>query len=77
MVRGGRFPTVSSREFIRALRRLGFAEVRQTGSHITLRHPDGRAVTVPDHGGADIDRDFAKRLLRQAQVPVPDFLAAR
>lgn len=77
MARGGRFPTVTGREFIRALQRLGFDNIRQTGSHISLRHPDGRATTVPNHGGADMERGFAKMLLKQAQVSVEDFLAAR
>lgn len=27
----------------------GFAVVRQRGSHGTLKHPDGRHLTVPEH----------------------------
>jgi predicted RNA binding protein YcfA (HicA-like mRNA interferase family) len=32
----------SAREVLAKLLRAGFVEVRQTGSHKVLRHPDGR-----------------------------------
>jgi predicted RNA binding protein YcfA (HicA-like mRNA interferase family) len=32
-----KLPRISSREAIRALKRLGFEEVRQTGSHLVLK----------------------------------------
>jgi predicted RNA binding protein YcfA (HicA-like mRNA interferase family) len=32
------------REVIARLKRAGFEEVRQTGSHLFLRHPDGRQM---------------------------------
>jgi predicted RNA binding protein YcfA (HicA-like mRNA interferase family) len=32
---------------------LGFQAVRQKGSHIFYRHPDGRTTTVP-HSGRDL-----------------------
>lgn len=35
--------------------------VRQRGSHVQFRHPDGRGTTVPVHKG----RDLAPVLLRQ------------
>jgi predicted RNA binding protein YcfA (HicA-like mRNA interferase family) len=41
--------------------RLGFNAVRQRGSHIQYRHPNGRGATVPMHKG----RDIAPSLLRQ------------
>lgn len=48
-------------EVIARLEALGFAEVRQRGSHKQFRHPDGRGTTVPCHKG----RDIAPALLRQ------------
>ena len=58
------------------MQRLGFETIRQTGSHVIMSHPDGRGVVVPDHGSRDIGRGFARKLLRQADVAVADFLAA-
>jgi predicted RNA binding protein YcfA (HicA-like mRNA interferase family) len=34
---------------IRALGRIGFVVFRQRGSHVTLRHPDGRRAIIPLH----------------------------
>jgi len=52
-------PVLKPREVIAILTVLGFVEVRQRGSHKQFRHPDGRATTVPDHGGRDISADPA------------------
>jgi hypothetical protein len=35
-------------------RLLGFERQRKTGSHERWTHPDGRAVTIPIHGGTEI-----------------------
>jgi len=32
----------------------GFDIVRQKGSHIQLKHADGRRTTIPNHGGYDL-----------------------
>jgi len=42
----GRLRALTARELIGALRRDGFALVRQKGSHRHFRHPDGRRATV-------------------------------
>ena len=47
-------PLLRADEIIRALERAGFQAVRQRGSHIRLKHDDGRVVTVPVHSGQDI-----------------------
>jgi predicted RNA binding protein YcfA (HicA-like mRNA interferase family) len=49
-----RLPVLKPREVAGVLERLGFAEVRQRGSHKQYRHPDGRGTTVPFHGGRDV-----------------------
>ncbi len=46
-----RLPAVTGAELVRALRRAGFAVVRQRGSHVFLRHDDGRSTVVPVHRG--------------------------
>jgi predicted RNA binding protein YcfA (HicA-like mRNA interferase family) len=40
-------PVLKPREVISILLVLGFAEVRQRGSHKQFRHADGRSTTVP------------------------------
>ncbi len=46
-----RLPRVTGPEVVRAFERDGFAVVRQKGSHVYLRHGDGRATVVPLHSG--------------------------
>jgi predicted RNA binding protein YcfA (HicA-like mRNA interferase family) len=37
-------------ELVRRLEELGFARVRQSGSHILLKHaPSGETITIPAH----------------------------
>lgn len=44
-----KLPQVKPHQFIRALKRLGFYEFHQKGSHLTLKHPDGRRTTISIH----------------------------
>ena len=46
-----KLPSLNARQVIRALRRGGFIEDRQKGSHLILIHPQTKARTVaPIHG---------------------------
>jgi predicted RNA binding protein YcfA (HicA-like mRNA interferase family) len=40
--------SVSGRELVKALEKLGYQITRQVGSHIRLQHEE-HSVTVPDH----------------------------
>ena len=42
-----RLPRIRGKEFIRILEKIGFRVVRTRGSHVFLRHVDGRVTTVP------------------------------
>ncbi len=46
-----RLHPITAREALRKLKRAGFAEYHQRGSHLVLRHPDGRMAVLPIHGG--------------------------
>ncbi len=73
-----RLPPVTARELIRFLKAQGFAEDRQSGSHLTLRHNQRRvSVTVPVHAGCDIGRGLAARILKDAGFSVEDYLRLR
>lgn len=67
-------PILRAREVIDALRAAGFEVVRQKGSHVRLRHPDGRVVTVPVHVGQDIGRGLLRKNLRDADLSVEDLI---
>ena len=73
-----RMPQVSARELVRFLKSQGFVEDRQTGAHLTLRHPVRRiTVTVPVHTGADVGRGLAVRILKDAGFTVDEYRRLR
>jgi predicted RNA binding protein YcfA (HicA-like mRNA interferase family) len=63
-----RLPILSGRKVIRALEQIGFEVIRQKGSHVRLKHEDGRVVTVPVHAGQDISRGLLRKILRDAEL---------
>jgi predicted RNA binding protein YcfA (HicA-like mRNA interferase family) len=44
-----KLPSVTAQELIAALERIGFYSIRQKGSHMRMKHDDGRVVTIPVH----------------------------
>lgn len=64
-------PRVTARELLAALQRAGFSVVRSKGSHVRLRHPDGRAVTIPVHAG-DLGVGTTAAILKAAQMSADD-----
>lgn len=68
-----KLPRVSGAEAVRALERLGFARVRQSGSHLIMRRGE-RGCVVPIHG--ELKVGTLAGVLRQAEVSAEDFIAA-
>jgi len=71
-------PSENYERIVAALQRLGFVVVRQRGSHIRLekRLPAKTLkVTVPAH--RPVKRSTLSHILKQAEVTLDDFLAAR
>lgn len=70
-------PVLKPRETIAILVALGFAEIRQRGSHKRFRHVDGRSTTVPVHGGRDLSPILLRRIARDIGLTVHEFLEHR
>lgn len=68
-----RLPTVNFKTVERVLLRLGFQIVRQKGSHVFYRHPDGRTTTVPNHPGRDLARPLLREILREIELTPEQF----
>ncbi len=66
-------PSATARDFQRVARLLGFVLTRQTGSHERWNHPDGRAVTIPVHGGREIGPPLFYKVLRQLGISLDEF----
>jgi predicted RNA binding protein YcfA (HicA-like mRNA interferase family) len=70
----GNLPTLKPREVVTLLERLGFAEVRQRGSHKQFRHADGRGTTVPFHAGRDISPTLLRKIARDIGLTPEELL---
>ncbi len=68
-----KLPHISGAEIVRALQRLGFEKVRQSGSHVVMRRGSEGCV-VPMH--PEVKVGTLAGVLRQAEVPTEEFLSA-
>ena len=70
-------PSARAEDFRRAAVRLGFELRRQTGSQERWIHPDGRAVTIPIHGGSEIGPPLFHKILTQLGLSADGFRKLR
>jgi predicted RNA binding protein YcfA (HicA-like mRNA interferase family) len=56
-------------EVLAKLQRAGFEIRRQSGSHVVLRHPDGRQTYVPIHT-KDVPEGTLRSILKQAGLTI-------
>jgi predicted RNA binding protein YcfA (HicA-like mRNA interferase family) len=69
-----KLPRLSGREVVKRLERLGFAQVRQRGSHVVLRKDSAEGTVgcvVPLHD--DLAVGTLRGILRQAGVSAGEF----
>jgi predicted RNA binding protein YcfA (HicA-like mRNA interferase family) len=64
------------KELLRFLRKLGYEEIRQKGSHRILTHPLRPMLSVPVHSG-DIPRGLFLRILKDAGSSEEEFYGVR
>jgi len=70
-----KMPRISSKEAIRAFERLGFEQVRQTGSHVVMKKETEEGAigcVVPMH--RELKVGTLSGILKQAQVTVEEFI---
>jgi predicted RNA binding protein YcfA (HicA-like mRNA interferase family) len=63
-----RLPALTGKEIMSALSSLGFSANRQRGSHVIMKHPDGRMTVVPVHAGETIGPGLLLKILRDADL---------
>ena len=73
----GKTPVLKPQEVAYKLKRLGFEEVRQRGSHKQFRHADGRCTTVPFHQGRDISPILLRQIIKDISLTLDEFLAVK
>jgi predicted RNA binding protein YcfA (HicA-like mRNA interferase family) len=68
-----KLPHVSGAEIQRALERIGFHKVRQSGSHVIMKR-DTKGCVVPMH--TEVKIGTLAGILRQAEVSPEEFIQA-
>jgi len=63
----------TAKALLRFLRKQGYKEQRQTGSHIILKHPTRPILVVPFHR-EDLPRGLYLRILKDGGFSEKDFL---
>jgi predicted RNA binding protein YcfA (HicA-like mRNA interferase family) len=69
-----KLPIVNAKQVINALEKIDFQIVRQRGSHLQMKHEDGRFVTIPFYGNQNIGKGLLLKILRDAELTKNDFI---
>jgi predicted RNA binding protein YcfA (HicA-like mRNA interferase family) len=62
------FPSITGKEMIKALRKVGFEVVRVKGSHHRLKHSNSRKTTIPVHGKQTLGPGLINKILRDVEL---------
>ena len=64
---------IRARELIAILEKLGFQKVHQKGSHVRMKHADGKRTTIPLHSGEKVGVGLLRKILRDVSLSRSDF----
>jgi len=67
-------PTVKPLRLITYIKKKGFIEIRQVGSHKFFKHPNGKTTVVPFHKGRDIGRGLLRSILDDCGITIQEFI---
>jgi len=65
---------VEAEKVVKALSKLGFEITRQKGSHLVMKHPDGRVTVIPIHSGEELGRGILRQIAHDAKIGKDDFV---
>lgn len=64
---------VSVKTSLKILNKIGFQPIRQKGSHLFLKHSDGRATTIPIHN-KDLTAKLINGILKEIKISREEWL---
>ncbi len=70
-----KLPVISGKEAVKAFEKLGYAPVRQTGSHIQMKHISDSSktpISIPNH--KVLGKGLLRKFLRDADITVEEFI---
>jgi predicted RNA binding protein YcfA (HicA-like mRNA interferase family) len=69
-----KLPSISGRECIKALEKIGFYQKRRESSHIILRRDEPFAqIVVPDH--QELAKGTLRAIIREVELSVEEFVS--
>lgn len=71
-----KLPVVKAKKLLKTLQKLGFVKYHQVGSHIQLKHPDGRRATLPYHPTKEIRRGTLSAIIDDLNMTIEEFIEA-
>lgn len=69
-----KLPIIKSKDLVKALNKMGFFEYHRVGSHVQLKHSDGRRTTIPLHVGKDMPRGTVRAILKQIHISLEELI---
>lgn len=60
-----KLPQLNAIELVKILKNAGFEFMRQEGSHMFLRHKDGRTTVIPNHPGENIGKGLLLKIIKK------------
>ncbi len=67
-----KLPVVSGKDVLKVLRKIGYYVRDQRGSHVHLRHPYRRPLTIPLH--PVIAKGTLRTIIREVELTVEEFV---
>ncbi|MBW2172841.1 MAG: type II toxin-antitoxin system HicA family toxin [Deltaproteobacteria bacterium] len=67
-----KLPVISGRKMVHVLRKLGYEEKRQRGSHLIMIK-EGKLIVVPNH--KELRRGTLRSIMREANLTVGELIA--
>jgi predicted RNA binding protein YcfA (HicA-like mRNA interferase family) len=68
-----KLPSLTGKDVVSILKKVGFEIKRQRGSHVFLQHPDGRTTVVPIHSGEIIGPGLMLKILKDVNMTKEEF----
>jgi Predicted periplasmic or secreted lipoprotein len=69
-----KFKPVKVRKVIKVLSTLGFVVIRQKGSHMVMKHEDGRVTVIPVHEDEDLGRGILLEIIKDMKLTKEEFV---
>lgn len=72
-----KLPPIKAQELLKLLIKIGFSKHHQAGSHIQIKHADGRRTTIPYHPKKEIRRGTLAAILKDISIEEEEFIKLR